>query len=105
MTNYEIIRQEAINNGIYTEEQIEDLEMQMLDLPIHTFAFWKKNGCFVKKGEKACITTRLWKFKKGKSKEEKDEAELAIDPADDPSHYYLTKAFLFHVSQVERAGV
>ncbi len=102
MTNYEIIRNEAINNGIYTEEEIEQLEMQMLDLPLHTFAYWKKYGYYVKAGEKAMIRTRLWKLKNSKKKDEIDEN---VNPADDPAHFFLANAYLFHVSQVARGGV
>ena len=105
MTNYEIIRAEALAHGIYDEDELEEIEVTTGDIPLHTFAFWKKYGYFVKKGEKAMITTALWRYKKGKKADEKTDEELAVDPEDDPSHYYKTKAFLFHVSQVERVGV
>lgn len=103
MTNYEIIRSEAINNGIYSEEQIIEWEEAFLAIPLHTFAYWKAHGYSVKKGEHG-LATRLWRFKNAKLKEEKTEEQLAVDPADDPAHYYMTKAYLFHGGQVERCG-
>ena len=102
MTNYEIIRREAIDNGIYSEEEVERFEMQMLDLPLHTFAFWKKHGYYVKSGEKAVIRTRLWKLKNTKKK---DEIPDDVDPIADPSHFFLASAYLFDISQVARGGV
>ena len=103
MTNYEIIRNEAINNGIYSEEEIEQMEANMEGVPLHTFAFWKMCGYSVRKGEKACVTTYLWRFKKAKKKDLEEAVE--IDPETDPAHYYKAKAFLFHRGQVDYVGV
>lgn len=105
MTNYEIIRNEAINNGIYTEEEIEEMEANFQAIPLHTFAYWKQLGYFVKKGEKHCVTTYLWRFKKAKAKDPETEIASDVDPEMDPAHYYKAKAFLFHKGQVEYYGV
>lgn len=102
MTNYDIIRSEAINNGIYTEDEIVEMESNFQAVPLHTFAFWKQLGYSVKKGEKACVTTYLWRFKARSKKEDVDET---VDPEFDPAHYYKAKAYLFHKGQVEYYGV
>lgn len=61
--------------------------------PIHTFAVWKTNGYCVKKGEHAIIDLQIWKHKTKKS-EDKGQADQNI--------MFLTKAFFFAPSQVER---
>lgn len=97
MTNAEIIFDEAINNGIFTEEEAIKCIEQFGSLPIHTYAGWKAQGYSVKRGEHAKITTKLWKYVKAKKKAEK-EAEEKEDK------WYLCKAFLFTSDQVEKVG-
>ena len=95
MTNREIIIGEAILHNIFTEEEIlEHLETRG-ELPLHTFAAWKARGYVVKKGEKAAIQTRLWKYRKSVKPNDKGEAE-------ENENCYLCKAFLFTKEQVER---
>ncbi|MCR5785690.1 MAG: ssDNA-binding domain-containing protein [Eubacterium sp.] len=95
MTNTQIIINEALVNEVYTEEQIEKYMLKG-DLPLHTFAEWQKLGFKVKKGERARITTKLWKMsKKGKIEANNDEEEKK-------EHFFLTKAFLFTKEQVEK---
>ena len=101
MTNTEIIINEALANGLYTEEQIENILASGHMIPLHTFKVWKDNGYIVKKGEHARITTRLWKFtSKAKKSEEADENTEGTEN----NHYYLAKAFLFTADQVEKIG-
>lgn len=81
MNNRQIIADIAIKRKLYTKEQIEKLESEGKDLPLHTLSGWKKRGYKVKNGEHG-IETRLWK----KSENER---------------FYLAKAFLFAENQVE----
>lgn len=99
MTNTEIIINEAVENGLYTMEQIENILASGHMIPLHTFQAWKSAGYIVKKGEHARITTRLWRFT-NKSKKN-NEADENTDGTDN-EHYYLAKAFLFTSDQVER---
>lgn len=92
MNNNEIIARECIAHGIYSKEEIEKILVEGKDLPVHTISEWSDRGYSVRKGEHACITTRLWKMAKRKTKE-------------DETHFYLAKAFLFKNDQVERRAV
>lgn len=82
MTNAEIIANAKLANGI-TEEA-------------HTFAHWKKLGYFVRKGEKAAFSTRIWKYagKKVEKDGEEDEQNMKM---------FMKKAHFFTRSQVEKA--
>lgn len=96
MSNFEIIANSAIGAGIYTKEQVEAIISSGFRLPLHTFAEWKRLGFAVKKGEKASMTCRIWKFSDKKTESADD---VNVDEAD--SRYYLTKAFFFTREQVE----
>ena len=52
LTNLEIICNEAIINGVYTRDEIEDLLAQGLEPALHTYTGWKARGKVVKHGEK-----------------------------------------------------
>ena len=99
MNNIELIAQAAIESGIYTKEQAEEIIEQNGCLPLHTFAFWKNRyGMVPKKGEHAILTTRLWKQRKQKNKNQEEE-----NPNEDAcSDYFLAKAFLFSYNQLEQ---
>ena len=96
MTNFQIIANSAVETGIYTKEQVETIISQGFNLPLHTFAEWKRLGYSVKKGEKAKMTCRIWKY----SNKEVEQTEEIEEQAN--SHYYLTKAFFFTSEQVEK---
>ena len=82
MTNLAILEQECRNRGI-TEV-------------VHTFAKWKSLGYKVKKGEHALFETQLWKHSsRTKHNDETNEDE-------EKERMYMTKAFLFGESQVEK---
>lgn len=49
MTNMEIIFNDAINNGIYTEEEATKIIEKCGGLPLHTFNEWKRRGYSIKK--------------------------------------------------------
>lgn len=96
MSNFEIIANNAINAGLYTKEQVLEIIASGFRLPLHTFAEWKRLGFSVKKGEKARMTCRIWKFSDRKTETADDENVQEGD-----SNYYLTKAFFFTREQVE----
>ena len=99
MTNTQIIANEVITAGIYTKEQVELFAKKGFTVPVHTYAEWKALGCQVVKGQKAIIETRLWKFS-SKVVTLKDTDGNETEGYD--NHYYLAKAFLFDIKQVEK---
>lgn len=82
-----------------TNEQIIQNEKKLLGMgefePLHTFAKWKEMGSKVKKGERATVCTKLWK-RKSKKVESDDGKET------EENNFFLAKAFLFKLDQVER---
>lgn len=88
MNNNQIIANECIKAGLYTEEQIREMLEKEGSICVHTIKEWFDRGYKIRKGEHACITTRLWKMSSDKEKNE--------------SHFFLAKAFLFDKSQTER---
>ena len=94
MTNIEIIVNEAIQNKIYTKEEVIERIKECGELPLHTFQAWKSKGYAVKKGEKATIVTKLWKYKTYTVKNKQGEEE-------ERTKCYLFKAYLFTENQVE----
>lgn len=95
MTNLAIITDEAINQGIFTKEQAEEILEAGFRLPIHTFAEWKRLGYFVKKGEKARMICRIWRHRGDSSTAIEDEE------IEENGNFYLTKAFFFTLDQVQ----
>lgn len=66
---------------------------------LNTFLYWKNNGYHIKRGEKACVTTKLWKRKTRKQQENEEDEEN--ENAD--RNYILVNAYLFSTSQVEKS--
>lgn len=77
MTNVQIIAAAKMANGI-TEEA-------------NTYAYWKKAGYQVRKGEKAAFKCRIWKYSK-KKRDEEDESGVM----------FMKTASFFTVSQCDR---
>ena len=50
MTNTQIIINEAVANGLYTKEEVENILAGGHMIPLHTFQTWKNTGYSVKKG-------------------------------------------------------
>lgn len=103
MTNEEIIADVAISEGLYTEEEVNEMLEEGRELPLHTLQGWSARGkrigktIKIKKGEHG-IETRLWKKKE---KKVKDEAE-SVDEQDLLNRkFYLAKAYLFTKDQIE----
>lgn len=98
MTNLEIIAQEAILNGVYTEEEVDNLIATYGDLGLHTYAEWKRLGYQVKKGSKSLFMARIWRPRKGKNKEaQEDENTIEIK-----KNFIKVNAYFFGSSQVEK---
>ena len=97
MKNADIILSDAIQNKLYTKEEAIALILKHGCLPLRTFAEWKKLGYAVKKGEKAALTSFIWKPKM--SKKVLDDG--ITEEGDSVVDYYWTKAHLFTDKQVE----
>ena len=96
MTNADIIYTEAIENEIYTKEQAEAIIKSGKDFGLHTYKVWQKLGYQVKKGQKAKITTNLWRYRDEKTDKDGNVIKQA--------GYYMTKAHLFTKEQVEKTA-
>lgn len=87
------------------ERQGEELEKLLLAGLFHTFQEWKKDGKSVKTGEKATISTKLWKFddrpRKTSASMEPDALTAAANDQRPDGNYYKAPAHLFHIGQVE----
>ncbi len=90
MNNNAIIMQEALASGFFTEEELQSLLEAGKEIPFHTYAGWKRKGMVPKAGSHGW-QTRLWKRKSVTD----DNAET------DNNGFFLTKSFLFHISQCE----
>jgi hypothetical protein len=99
MTNFDIIFNEAVASGIYTEAEAIAIIEARGALPLHTFSEWKKHGMSVKKGEHAKLTCYIWKHENKKAVVPMTEGE---DQEIDEERYYKVKAFFFTAEQVER---
>lgn len=113
MTNSEIIFRNSLqlmNDGILTgsgvfgtatvtdddgNERTETIELPEV---IHTFAGWKACGYIVRKGEKAKASFNIWKYKAHKHSDDEPDDMKDIETGD----MFLTKAFFFTASQVEK---
>lgn len=90
MTNMEIVISEAIAKNIFTEDQIEGYISEG-DIPLKTFAEWRKSGFIVRRGQKARLETKLWKMRPKKKDKEDDEQK---------DQFILVPAYLFTADQV-----
>jgi len=95
MNNESIIANVAVNSGLYTQDQIEEIINSGNEIPLHTLQGWKKRGYLVNKGEHG-IECQLWKRKKCLASQEDDEENLS------ELNFFLTKSFLFSYSQVTK---
>ena len=99
MTNMQIITEAAILNGLYTEDEALALLTENGELPLHTFAEWKRMGYTVRKGEKARMSCSIWRYnKKSETVQQKDGEEKEVDK----SHFYKQLAHFFTAEQVEK---
>ena len=94
MNNKKIIAQIAINQGIYSEEELEDMLSNGQEIPLHTYKGWKDRGMTVRKGERG-LECKLWKKKTAKRNDKNKETS-------EDEEFYLTKSYLFTKEQVEK---
>lgn len=106
MTNEEIITRTAIQLGILTESEAEQIIMSGREIPLHTYSAWKARGYQVKKGEKAVCKVSLWKKSKAKKITTKGPdpktGEDAEQEGNKDGHFFQTTAALFLISQCEQ---
>lgn len=92
MTNEAIL--EEVTKAAILDGTIQENEQ------LNTFLYWKCNGYHVKRGEKACTTTKLWKRKTRKQQENEENEENE----NSDRNYILVNAYLFSSSQVEKTS-
>lgn len=100
MNNMQIIANEAVASGYFTEEEIEELIENGEDIPFHTYAIWKSRYGMVPKRNSKGWECRLWRKKDKKKVDEKETEEVSEE--DRKNNFYLTKSFLFHISQLQK---
>lgn len=86
-------------------DPVEIAEETLCAALFHTFDGWKRGGLSVKRGEKAAIRCKLWKYKDGPKPEDlpADADPLAKAAAEQGGgDYYMTTAYLFGRWQVEK---
>jgi len=98
MTNQQIIANLALEEGIYTESQIEAFIESGIEIPLHTFRGWSDRGFKVKK-DATGIETRLWKKKNEPTEDILSSEETSTE------NFYLCKSYLFYpVSRFDIKG-
>ncbi len=86
-------------------DPVEIAEGDLCAALFHTFDGWKRGGLSVKRGEKAAIRCKLWKYKDGPKPEDlpADADPLSRAAAEQGGgDYYMTSAYLFGRWQVEK---
>lgn len=86
-------------------DPVEIAEGDLCAALFHTFDGWKRGGLSVKRGEKAAIRCKLWKYKDSPKPEDlpADADPLTRAAAEQGGgDYYMTTAYLFGRWQVEK---
>lgn len=103
MTNATIILNESIRlmkegiiHGNGQKVVLETGEEFEFPEEIHTYSAWKSLGYYVRKGEKAKASFRIWKYKKGTKTDVQTNEEV------DDSKMFLAKAYFFTREQVDK---
>lgn len=102
MTNEQIITELAMQ--LYGEDKVMEMLSEGIEPPLHTLQGWALRGFKIKKGEHAIAETKLWKKKKRKADKEAsaDESEEASGEIPTNRDFYMCRAFLFGIEQVEK---
>ena len=96
MTNSEIIIATALQENIFTKEEVMAYLEQGKMIPLHTYKTWESLGYRPKKGSHACTVAKLWRFT-----EQGKESHMGEDEdGENRPHYYLTRCYLFSDKQV-----
>lgn len=100
MTNEQIITDIAMT--IYGEDAVMKMLEDGIEIPLHTLQGWAARGPYkIKKGEHG-IETRLWKKRKHKKNDEEASPNEEASEIPNNRDFYLCKAFLFRIDQIER---
>lgn len=106
MNNEKLIINAAVQHGLYTIEEVEEIIAEKGELPLHSASGWKKRSPAgyeyrIKKGEHG-LETRLWKKRKVQ-KNKKDDSKQKDDTQKkvEKSYFYLAKTYLFTLKQME----
>lgn len=87
-------------------DSVEIAEENLCAALFHTFDGWKRGGLSVKRGEKAAIRCKLWKYKDGPKPEDlpadADPLTRKASEQGGAGDYYMTTAYLFGRWQVEK---
>lgn len=87
-------------------DPVEIAEGDLCAALFHTFDGWNRGGLSVKRGEKAAIRCKLWKYKDGPKPEDlpadADPLSRAAAEQGGAGDYYMTTAYLFGRWQVEK---
>lgn len=86
-------------------DPVEIAEGDLCAALFHTFDGWKRGGLSVKRGEKAAIRCKLWKYKDTKPEDLPANADPLTRAAAEQGRagdYYMTTAYLFGRWQVEK---
>lgn len=92
MKNDEIIANEAVYSGFFTEDEVKRIISEGRDLPFHTYGTWKNHFNMIPKRGTHGWSTKLWRHRMVSDNDKE---------SNENGQYYLTKATLFHISQVE----
>ena len=100
MTNVAIITTAAVQAGIFSETEAEAIIKSGRELPLHTFAEWKRLGFMVKKGEKARMQVEIWK----KSNKIVAKATMpdGTEEEIESGRFYKKLSHFFTIDQVQR---
>ena len=99
MTNETMIINAALQQELFTPEEVQEYLNSGRRLPLHTYAEWAALGYQVRRGEHAALKMQLWKPRKKKRGEQDDEQP---DASESSTGFFLANASLFLGSQVER---
>lgn len=99
MTNEQIITELAMQ--LYGEENVMEMLSEGIEPPLHTLQGWALRGYKVRKGEHALVETKLWKKKKNHDRES-DKPETQDGQIPTNRDFYMCRAFLFGMEQVEK---
>lgn len=95
MNNMTIIANACVAAGFLTEDEINNLISEGQDIPFHTSAVWKKYFNMIPCKGQHGYETRIWRKKNNRN----DVNEKEISEEERNREFYLTKAYLFHISQ------
>lgn len=87
MKNKEIIAKAAVNAGMYTSDEVNEMITKGIDIPLHTYRGWNKKGRYkIKEGAKP-IKVKLWQ------------------KIEESGKFYLSESNLYTKEQMEKNSI